>query len=1171
MINLANPKKKVLELRVHDTDPSHVGRGIIALDRQSKEFLGVTSGDIVELEANKKTAAIIWPAKSSDEGRGVIRMDSLIRRSCGVSLGEKVKVSKAEYKEAKKVTLAPTQEVRIIASGYDRILKKSFIGRPIHRGDQVWISVFGSGFIYTVVDTNPRGIVKVTDSTQFILKEEPAKEALEGVPSITYDDIGGLDEQVRKVREMIELPMRYPELFTKLGINPPKGVLLHGPPGTGKTLLAKAVANETQAHFISVSAPSIMSKFVGEAEERVRQIFKEAEENAPSIIFFDEIDAIAPKREEVLGEVERRVVAQLLSAMDGMEARGNVIVISASVTGDTPILVKDKGIIKLTTIGEVVDQYYAAGEEGVQKDADGLEVLGMKRLLTKHDLPWTYFGGSKFQPVNGVFRHKVNEIYEIEFNGGKIKTTGNHSVFVRTKYGIKPKMVSELTLNDVLVDLPYKVNRTNSKREVRAHKFTLGKVSIKLQVYDRVVQEAYVLVKNRQLSPQQVSKTIDVHVSTAYGWQRGDWKPSSYKYYEAGMPNEVIVTPELMKLFGYYMAEGYARVELDFCFGVKENRLIEDVKHLMKRVFNLEPDSVIVVETRCNIVYNKKPLADFFANYCGKRAHNKKLPSFFFELPKDYFLHFLRAYFDGDGYAYKDGRLEVTSVSKRLITELNWLCRMHGIKSHVRQFIAKEGRTIKGGKPLRETIAYRLGMGKTSNPFNEKKKVQSQGLARIKKILKKRFDGFVYDLCGCEEEAFFGGESPVLLHNTNRVNSLDEALRRPGRFDREIEIGVPDKKGRKAVLQIHTRGMPLTPKDKLNAVDLDYFASITHGFVGADLEALAKESAMKALRRYLPKIDLEKEKIPSEFLEKMEVNKKDFLDAFKEAQPSALREVLVEIPNVNWNDVGSLEEVKEELKQAVEWPLKNPDAFKKMGITPPRGVLLYGAPGTGKTMLAKAVANESEANFISVKGPELVSKFVGETERGIRKIFKKARQVSPVIVFFDEIDSLASLRGNSFDSGVGDRAVNQLLTEIDGIEELKDVIFIAATNRPDLVDPSLLRPGRIDKLVLVPAPDEKARKEIFKIHLKNVPTEKEVDLNELAKKTEGFSGADIEGLVRETVLISLKENKMQSKPLGMKHFLEALKKIRPSISKETIEAYGEFSQHYSVFKPSYVE
>jgi len=732
---LPNNKNKVLELRVHDADQSHVGRGIVTLDRQSKEFLGLTSGDIVELEAGKKTAAIIWPARSADEGREIIRMDSFVRGSCGVSAGEKVKVSKAVYSDAKKIVLAPREDVRIMASGYDRIIKRSFIGRPLSRGDDVLIAVFGRGLVYKVVDTNPRGIVKITDSTRFDLRDERAKEELDSVQRVAYDDIGGLTEQIQKVREMIELPMKHPELFNKLGITPPKGVLLHGPPGTGKTLFARAVAYETQAHFISISAPQIMSKFVGEAEERVRQYFKEAEEKSPSIIFIDEIDAIAPKREEVVGEVERRVVAQLLSVMDGMEARGDVIVIAA----------------------------------------------------------------------------------------------------------------------------------------------------------------------------------------------------------------------------------------------------------------------------------------------------------------------------------------------------------------------------------------------------------------------------------------------------TNRVNSLDEALRRPGRFDREIEIGVPDKKGRKAILQIHSRGMPLTPEDSPDGVDLDYFASVTHGFVGADLAALVKEAAMKALSRYLPKINLDEDKIPDEVIEELEVNKKDFTEALKEVQPSALREVLVEIPNVKWTDIGSLENVKDELKQAVEWPLKNPQEFKKMGIKPPRGVLLYGPPGTGKTMLAKAVATESKANFISVKGPELISKFVGETERGIRKIFKKARQVSPVIVFFDEIDSLASLRGNSLDSGVGDRAVNQLLTELDGIEELKDMVFIAATNRPDLIDSALLRPGRIDKLVLVETPDEQARKEIFKIHLKNVPLEKEIDVSELAKKTQGFSGADIEGLVREAALISLKENKMQAKPVKLKHFLEALKKIMPSISKDTELAYQEFSQHYSTFKPSYVD
>ncbi|MDO8427730.1 MAG: CDC48 family AAA ATPase [Candidatus Diapherotrites archaeon] len=717
-----------VRLKVQDSDPTHVGRNIVTLDRLAKKRLNITSGDIVEIAGTKRTAAVVWPARAEDEGKGLVRMDNFIRHNSGVSLGDTVTIAKAEFKEAKEVTLAPTQEVRIIASGYNRVLKKSFLGRPLSKGDTVWISVFGSGFVYKVVNTKPAGIIKVTDFTQFVLKEKPVKDA-EGVGNVAYEDIGGMKEQVMKVRELVELPMRHPELFRRLGINPPKGILLFGPPGCGKTLLAKAVANETNAHFISVNAPEIMSKFVGEAEERVRQIFKDAEENNPSIIFIDEIDAIAPKRDEVVGEVERRVVAQLLALMDGLEARGNVIVIAA----------------------------------------------------------------------------------------------------------------------------------------------------------------------------------------------------------------------------------------------------------------------------------------------------------------------------------------------------------------------------------------------------------------------------------------------------TNRVNSLDEALRRPGRFDREIEFGVPDRKGRLEILQVHTRGMPLN-KD----VDLENWAAITHGFVGADLEALAKEAAMKALRRYLPKINLEDEVIPPEVLEDLEVLKKDFQDAIKDVQPSALREIAVRIPKVKWADIGGMEFVKKELRQAVEWPLKNPEVFSKMGINPPKGILLYGPPGCGKTLLAKAVATESEANFISVKGPELLSMFVGESEKGIRKLFRKARQVAPTVIFFDEIDSIAGNRGNNFDSGVGNRVLDQLLTELDGLDDLKNVVFIAATNRPDLMDPALLRPGRIDKLVFISAPDAETRKQIFEVHLDGVPVAKDLDVDEFVEKTEGFSGADIEGFIREAVLIALEENNFKPCTASKKHFQTAFNKITGSVSKKSEKAYGEFKEKVTEYRPSYV-
>lgn len=715
--NGSKKERKEIYLKVQETDPNHAGRSIITLDMKSKAELDVTSGDIVELEGTKRTAAVVWPAPPQDEGQGVIRMDGLVRHNCGMGIGEKVTVRKAVYKDAKKVVLAPTQQIRIIASGYERILKREFLGRPLLKGDNVWISLFGSGFTYIVADSDPKTVVKVTDKTEFILKEEPVKGDLETMTGVTYEDVGGLRDEVKKVREMIELPMKHPELFRKLGIQPPKGVLLHGFPGTGKTLLAKAVANETNSHFISINGPSIMSKFVGEAEERLREIFKEAEENAPTIVFIDEIDAIAPKRSETVGEVERRVVAQLLALMDGMESRGNVIVIAA----------------------------------------------------------------------------------------------------------------------------------------------------------------------------------------------------------------------------------------------------------------------------------------------------------------------------------------------------------------------------------------------------------------------------------------------------TNRVNAIDEALRRPGRFDREIELGVPDRIGRLQILQIHTRGMPLA-KD----VSLDELANLLHGFVGADLQALVKESAMKALRRYLPEINLEEDTIPQEVLEKLEVKKIDFLEGMKEVQPSAMREVMVEVPDVKWDDIGSLDHVKNELKEVVELPLKNPEIFKKMGISVPRGILLYGPPGCGKTLIAKAIATESDTNFISIKGPELLSMWVGESERGVRKIFTKARQTSPVVVFFDEIDSLAPRRGYSADSHVTERVVNQLLTEMDGIESLEGVIFLAATNRPDLLDPSLLRPGRIDKLIMVSAPSAEGRIEILKVHTKNVPLAKEIDLEKIANDLDGYSGADIEGLVKEAVLHALRENKMKATTVKMKDFKAAQEKIRPSITDEVIEEYEEF-------------
>lgn len=714
-----------VELKVAEAMQNDVGRGIVRLDTKTREHLGISTGDIISIKGKIKTGAIVWRAYAEDEGLGIIRMDGIIRQNSEVSLGEKVSIAKAEVKDAKKAILSPTQAIRF-STGFGDFVRRRLLGRPLTMGDKIIVGVLGTTLPFSVTQTNPTGIIRVGENTEVVVKEEAIKEK-KGIPNIAYEDIGGLRDEVQKIREMIELPMKHPELFERLGIEPPKGVLLHGPPGTGKTLIAKAVANETNAHFISLNGPEIMSKFYGESEENLRKVFNEAEKNAPSIIFIDEVDAIAPKREEVHGEVERRVVAQLLSLMDGLKSRGRVVVIAA----------------------------------------------------------------------------------------------------------------------------------------------------------------------------------------------------------------------------------------------------------------------------------------------------------------------------------------------------------------------------------------------------------------------------------------------------TNRPDALDPALRRPGRFDREIIIGVPDRNGRKEVLQIHTRGMPLAED-----IELDELANVSHGFVGADLEALCKEAAMGTLRKVLPQIDLEVESIPAEILENLRVIREDFIDALKIVEPSALREVYVEVPNVNWSDVGGLQDTKDELGEAVEWPIKYPNAFIKMGIKPPKGVLLYGPPGTGKTLLAKAVATESESNFISVKGPEILSKWVGESEKAIREIFKKARQAAPTVVFFDEIDSLAGSRGSETGAKVGERVLNQLLTEMDGLEELHNVVIIAATNRPDLLDPATLRPGRFDKILLVPIPDQKARVEIFKVHTRNMPMDSSVDLEKLSRLTEDFVGADIEAFCRNAAMKALREalleglDTVNTKKVTIEHFNEVLKTMKPSVSKDTMKSYQNFQKKY---------
>ena len=707
-----------LTLRVAKAIPSDVGHGRARVPFDND--LNLKPGDIIEVSGERKTAAIVWRCRPEDANLGVIRVDGIIRKNAGVSLGDRVDIRKVETQPCQRLVLSPVmakqQKVRF-GPGIEGFARRGLNKRPVVAGDRIFIpgmTLFAEALPFAIVSTKPKGIVQVLPDTDIVIKEDPVDEEEQGaIQTISYEDIGGLGDQLQKVREMIELPLKHPILFRRLGIDPPRGVLLHGPPGTGKTLIAKAVASETNAHFTSINGPEIISKYYGESEKQLREIFEEAAANTPAIIFIDELDSIAPKREDVSGEVERRVVAQLLTLLDGMQGRDNVVVIGA----------------------------------------------------------------------------------------------------------------------------------------------------------------------------------------------------------------------------------------------------------------------------------------------------------------------------------------------------------------------------------------------------------------------------------------------------TNRQDAIDPALRRPGRFDREIEIGVPDKNGRAEIIGIHTRGMPIS-----DDFDVEWLLDNTNGFVGADISALVRESAMKALRRYLPEIDLDEEQIPPEVLEKMAVIMADFRMAIKEVEPSALREIYLEVPEVSWDEVGGLQEIKDRLKESIEWPLTKPELFEHFGINPPRGIVLFGAPGTGKTLLAKAIASEAKANFITIKGPELISKWVGESEKAVREVFKKAKQSSPSIIFLDEFESIAGIRRSSSGEGsdVINRVVNQLLSSMDGVEGMEGVIVVAATNRPEMIDPALLRSGRFERVMHVPPPDPEALKSILEIHTENMPLGK-FSLDEIASKLENYTGADIEAVCREAGLIAMRADR---KTVSKKHFEEAVERVRPTVTDEMMLYYN---------------
>ena len=884
-------------LKVSEAFQQDVGYGRARVDHQTRIDLDLSIGDVIEIEGAKTTAASVWRAHPSDEGKRIIRIDNLTRKNAGTGLGDRVKIRRAEVKEAREVVLAPLmpEGQRIeFGMGIDAIIRKNLLRRPITKSDEITvpgIAFFGNALPFVIVDTSPHGVVSINERTVLRVKEEPAKLAEEESLRVSYEDIGGLHNEISKVREMIELPLKHPEVFNRLGIDPPKGVLLHGPPGTGKTLIAKAVANESGASFYTINGPEIMSKFYGQSEENLRKVFDEAQKNAPSIIFLDEIDAIAPKRSEVHGEVERRVVSQLLTLMDGLKGRGKVIVIGA------------------TNIPDLLDPALRRpGRFDREIRIDVPDAAGRKEILQIH---------TRGMPINA----NLDDFYP----GQKTDKGNVREIIIQ---GIKKIHVSDLLRN--------------------------------------------------LSSPKDKDKRAVV----------GDYLTVIFNSFKGELPDQFF--EKLVKL-------------------------------LTDEIVNVLP------------------------------------------------------------YNVEDAELE-------------------------------------------------LG---TEQQINE------------------------------------------------RLVSISE---KPEEFIKRI----------------------------VKETVLDEMADITYGFVGADLAALAREAAMSALRRYLPEIDLEKP-IPVEMLEKMEVLMDDFKNAHRGIEPSAIREFFIEIPKVTWNDIGGLEEVKQNLREAVEWPLTQPEVFKRMGIEAPRGILLYGPPGTGKTLLAKAVAHESKANFISIKGPEVLSKWVGESEKAIRELFKKARQVAPTIVFLDELDSIAPRRGQYAGSHVTESVVNQILTSIDGLESMEGVVVLGATNKPDMLDPALLRPGRFDRLLLTPAPDMKSRVEIFKIHTKGMPltitkeeakkideefknekieiikrgakdevlsqpdlgkldkkdlisvvnikdlSDKDKLLYSLAKKTEGFSGADIEGLCREAAMLALRED-IKANEVGKGHFEEAMKGVSPSITKDLINHYKKLKE-----------
>ncbi len=1295
--------QREVKLKVGDlsADRMDYGRGIARLSTRFMKELGIKEGDYIEIEGKRKTVAIAVRAYPSDVGLDIIRIDGLTRRNAGAGVGEVVKVRPAEVKEARKMVIAPAQKGITIHTNpeylkqnlYRRAFAKGdiFIPNPVYTRrrsnsfleeffgmslEDIFFAPFGDTK-FIVVNTNPKGYVWVGEATEIeLLPQAVEVKEEEKIPEVTYEHIGGLKNEIKLIREMVELPLRHPEVFQRLGIKPPKGVLLYGPPGTGKTLLAKAVANESGANFYSINGPEIMSMWYGKSEENLRQIFEEAEKNAPAIIFIDEIDAIAPKREEVHGEVEKRIVSQLLCLHPSTlvySEKGQIPIqkLFEEVKGKT---IEDEfGVIHKLPEEEV----YVLGmdEEG---KVNRVKVIALSKTKIKNPIRIKLANGgeliaSKITKLLKIGNGEIEWVSIDQLKEGDWVIIPNNLPLPSeicklelSKLPEKDKWIAKLEEKSI----PSLVFDRRYVKLSELDEFEKGEMDLKKlrKLRQKIV---YLLSKNPRISKEKLENLLGVsrkalnnalrrlekkgivkieknmvELSIAKSYDilgiaykvDGKIYPIKDKYF---IKLPLYLEEKLAKLLGYIISKGH----LYPCYLNLSGSVTKEASSIIENLFHLKPKKE---KTHVEMLYAySKPLVKFLNSYFGipfgKKSKKVKVPSQLYLSPESVRAAFLAGLLEGDGHV-GDSRIRFFTSSKELAKGIATLLYSLGIPAKIKKynlyviqpfggyetferfyqtvgaFVSDKKQKSKLEKllirkkaissiiwpikerlyELRQSCGIRIDDNKyrylspnvnlhiNSNVLGyfiksleglenvwvrELRKLAKANVIpmKIEQIERINKEMEMYDLT-TETSNFIVGELPIIVHNTlmdglkgrgevivigatNRPDALDPALRRPGRFDRELEIGVPDKDARLEILQIHSRNMPLA-KD----VDLKEIAERTYGYVGADLEAVCKEAAMAALRRVLPDIMAlkEGEEIPKEILEKLVVTKEDFEHALGRVEPSAMREVLVEVPNVKWDDIGGLEEVKQQLKEVVEWPLKYPDVFERMGIKPPKGVLLYGPPGTGKTLLAKAVANESGANFISIKGPELLSKWLGESERRLRETFKRAKQVAPCIIFFDEIDAITSTRGIKSTETLN-TLVSQLLTEMSGIEEVEGVVVLAATNRPDLIDLSLLRPGRFDRQIYVPTPDEKARLEILRVHTKKMPLAKDVRLEEIAKITQGYSGADLEALCREAAMIALRED-LKSKEVKKEHFDKALKTIKPSIPKEVSEWYERFTK-----------